>query len=103
MASGKAVWVSNQDDKSGERIELSPPNRPSRTRACCGERRPLSVPCSPVVAKTPYPNRRALVQNPDNSVDPGFMGAAKFYHARPLSGVDCQPINQFAKFLARLV
>ena len=82
--SGKIAWVSNQDEKNGEGIE--PPNRRLRTRACCGKRRRLSVPCAPVVAKTPYPNRRALVQSSDNSVDPGFMGAAKFYYAGLLSG-----------------
>src|ERR1019366_1646445 len=33
---------------------------------------------------------------------PGFMGAAEFYRrAVPLSDVDVQTINQFAKFLAR--
>lgn len=29
------------------------------------------------------------------------MGAAKVYYAGPLSGADFQPINQFARFLAR--
>jgi len=44
---------------------------------------------------------RPLVQSSDDSVGPGFMGAAEFYRAVPNSDVDVQTINQFAKFLAR--
>src|ERR1039457_3604368 len=45
--------------------------------------------------------RRPLVQSSDDSVGPGFMGAAEFYRAVPNSDVDVQTINQLAKFLAR--
>ena len=44
---------------------------------------------------------RPLVQSPDDRVDPGFTGAGEFCHAVPLSGVEVQIIDQFAKFFTR--